>query len=92
MAYSFSVSNRFIEKEGESYFSFSVQGPKSNINIEMGVSARKAAELYDYGEENSVIKGLEGEIERVGAMLRQIDSDMKDANSKKKQSLTLERS
>ena len=42
LSYSFSISNRFVEKDSEAYFSFKVNGPKSSVNIEMTAGAAKA--------------------------------------------------
>jgi hypothetical protein len=42
LAYSFSLMNRFVEKEGESYFSYKVNGPKNSINVEMTVGSATA--------------------------------------------------
>jgi hypothetical protein len=63
LSYSFSLGNRFVEKEGESYFSFSVRGPKSQTNVEMTASTAPAGTVYSYGEKSERIKVLEEQIQ-----------------------------
>lgn len=42
MSYSFSIQNKFVEKDGEVYYSFQVSGPKSKVDVEMTAGAATA--------------------------------------------------
>jgi len=42
LSYSFSIQNKFVEKDGEVYYSFQVSGPKSKVDVEMTAGAATA--------------------------------------------------
>ena len=68
-----------------------MKGPKSNISVEMAVSAKPASEVYSYGEPIERISILKSNIEGFEKRMGEIDEEMKKAKSKQKQTLQLEK-
>lgn len=61
LSYRFSIGNRFVEKDGEVYYSFQVSGPKSKVDVEMTAGSAKAGELYS-PEQKTKINELKNQI------------------------------
>lgn len=80
-----------MEKEGESYFSFSVRGPKSQTNVEMTASTAPAGTVYSYGEKSERIKVLEQNIQDYTNKLENIEGQIAKTPQKKQKDLLLEK-